>query len=106
MFKSTSRNDRLFWCEKEFEVFVKLWTRTGYNFKTFHFESVETDVNLFSLLLAFYYTTSRHQLALIWVKVCSLDHDMSKERARNFPLASTDVPGGGRLHDEPKECQR
>ena len=37
-------------------------------------------------------------------KVCSGDRDGSKQRARNVPLASADVRGGGRLREEPKEC--
>ena len=32
--------------------------------------------------------------------------DLFQQRARNVPLASADVRGGGRLRDEPKECLR
>ena len=42
----------------------------------------------------------------LWDKVRSRDRDASKQRARNVPLASADVSGGGRLLDEPKECLR
>ena len=53
LFKSPSRNDSLFRCEKD-EGLIKLQTWTGFNRKTFHFESVEADVSLFILLTAFY----------------------------------------------------
>ena len=39
-------------------------------------------------------------------KVRSLDRDVSKQRARNVPLASTDVIVEGRLRDDPKEGLR
>ena len=39
-------------------------------------------------------------------KVCSHDRDVSKQRARNVPLASADVRGGGRLSDDLKEYLR
>ena len=41
-------------------------------------------------------------------KVGSLDRDASKQRARNVPLVSADVRGGGSCltRDEPKECLR
>ena len=42
----------------------------------------------------------------IWGKVCSLNQDASKQRARNVPLTSADVLGRARLRDESKECLR
>ena len=36
-------------------------------------------------------------------KVHSCDWNVSKQRARNVPLASADTRGGGRLCDKPKE---
>ena len=40
---------------------------------------------------------------LLWVR--SRDQDTSKQsRAKNVLLASADICGGGRLHDNPKEC--
>ena len=39
-------------------------------------------------------------------KVRRHDRDAWKQRARNIPLASADVRGGGRLRDKPKECLR
>ena len=38
--------------------------------------------------------------------VHNLDRDVSKQRARNVPLASTDVIVEGRLRDDPKEGLR
>ena len=43
LFKSPSRNYSLFRLEKD-EVLVNLRTRTGFNRKTFYFESVGADV--------------------------------------------------------------
>ena len=34
----------------------------------------------------------------------SRERDASKHKARNVPLASADVRGGGRLRNEPQEC--
>ena len=39
------------------------------------------------------------------ISTCS-PADLFEQRPRNVPLASADVRGGGRLHDEPKECLR
>ena len=39
-------------------------------------------------------------------KVRRRDRDASKQTAKNVPLASADIRGGGRLRDEPNECLR
>ena len=39
------------------------------------------------------------------ISTCS-PADLFEQRERNVPLASADVRGGGRLHDEPKEHLR
>ena len=49
LFKSPSRNHSLFRREKD-EVLVNLRMRTGFNRKTYNFESVDADVSLFRLL--------------------------------------------------------
>ena len=70
-------------------------------------------MSLLSLVLVFYYNTSAligskiiitWSPAGLWDKVRSCDRDARKQRARNVPLPSADVRGGGRLRSEPKEC--
>ena len=39
------------------------------------------------------------------ISTCS-PADFFEQRARNVPLPSADVRGGGRFRDEPKECLR
>ena len=48
---------------------------------------------------------STNNLAPIGFSVISTSSpaDLFEQRARNVPLASADVRGGGRLRDEPKE---
>ena len=116
LFKSPSRNYSLFCREKE-EVLINIWMQTGFNRKTFYFESIDADTSLFRLSLAFYFTISWCRLALnfftwspanLWGKVCSPDRDAGKPRARNVPLASADICERERLCDRSKEylCRR
>ena len=52
------RETIVYFAVKKDEVLVHLRKQTGFKTKTFYFETVDADVSLSSLSLAFYYTTS------------------------------------------------
>ena len=108
LFKSPSRN---YW---KFISPWKEWSRLDQS--NFQLWSTDADASLFSLLLAFYYTINRSQLAVKWfscelqpisgAKSTAMIRMLANKRQRMFPWFQQTFVGGVRLRDKPKQCLR
>ena len=56
-------------------------------------------------MIGFLFNYNLAPIGFLVISMCS-PADLFEQRARNVPLASADVRGGGRLCDEPKERLR